>query len=336
MHRVQPHRTRPNHALQRTPSPSLSLWALAVGEGRSANRHREGHLRRFTAAAVAWLVFVVAGHGHPGGGIAVDAKGRVYFTDTYKGVQLIDERGRTSLLGGEAVHWMALDESGKWADAAPPEFGRASAKGAAPAALTNPNSPCAVDAQGTVYFLKDDALYRQPVGKKAAVLVGGAEGKKKLRLVTGLAVGPRGSVYALSVDSSDRTTGTDYHAIFKVDPSGEVAAVAENFVTGKGDPLDEVRWGYCRGLAVDESGTVYVAGTGSRAVYRIGPKGKSKVMLTADAPWSPTAVAVHNGEVYVLEYDHTPMKDREWEPRVRKIDKDGKVTLLAHIRRKKN
>jgi hypothetical protein len=59
--------------------------------------------------------------GHPGGGIAVDAWGRVHFADTYKGVRLVDERGTTSLLGGEAVPcgWRALDESGKWADIGP-------------------------------------------------------------------------------------------------------------------------------------------------------------------------------------------------------------------------
>ena len=297
-------------------------------------------MMRFTATATAWLVLVTTAYGHPGGGIGVDARGRVYFTDTYKGVRLIDERGRTSLLGGEAVHWMALDESGKWADAAPlPEFGRASPDGAVPAVLTNPNAPCAVDADGTVYFLKDEALYRQPAGAApAALVVDTAAMKAKLRLVSGLAVGPRGSVYALGVGSSDRTTGTDYHAVFRIDPRGAIAAVAENFVPGKGEPLDEVRWGYCRGLAVDDAGTVYVAGTGSRAVYRIGADGKASVMLQADAPWSPTAVAGRGGEVYVLEYDHTPAgaKDRRWEPRVRKLDKDGKVTLLAHVRRGEN
>ncbi len=285
--------------------------------------------------AIALLTFVATGYGHPGSGIDVDAKGRVYFTDTYKGIQLIDERGKTSLLGGEAAHWMALDESGKWANTPPPEFGRASAEGATPTVLTNPNSPCAADAGGAVYFLKGDELYRQIMGKNAEILVGGADGKKKLRLITGVAIGPCGSVYMLSVDSSDRISGTDYHAVLKVNSDGEVSAVAENFVPGKGDPLDEVRWGYCRGLAVDESGVVYVAGTGSRAVYRIDRNGEIKEMLRVNAPWSPTGVAVRDGAVFVLEYDHSLAKNREWEPRIRKIDKDGKITILAHIQRDK-
>ena len=109
--------------------------------------------------------------------------------------------------------------------------------------------------------------------------------------------------------------------------------VAENFVPGKGEPLAEVRWGYCRGLAVDESGTVFVAGNGSRAVYAVTKEGKVRTVLKADAPWSPTGVAVRGGAVYVLEYDHTPAKDREWEPRVRKVGRDGTVTTLIHVRR---
>jgi DNA-binding beta-propeller fold protein YncE len=288
-------------------------------------------------ASTAWLLigFFAVASGHPGGSIAVDSKGRVYFTDTYKGVQAIDDRGKTSFFGGEAAHWMALDESGKWAKEPPTEFGLASVKGVSPAVLTNPNSPCAVDAEGVAYFLKGDELYRQPVGKQAAVFVGTADGKKKLRLVTGMASGPDGSVYLLSVDSSDRTTGTDYHAVLKVARDGKVTVFAENFVPDRGEPLDEVRWGYCRGLAVDGSGAVYVAGTGSRTVYRIDSEGKVASVLKADAPWSPTGVAVRAGEVFVLEYDHTPAKDREWEPRVRKVGTDGTVSTLAHVRREK-
>jgi hypothetical protein len=292
-------------------------------------------MKRTMAAVFLFISFVTASLGHPGGGIAVDAKGRVFFTDTYKGVRMIDEHGKATLVGGEAAHWMAMDESGKWANETPAEFGRATPKGKGPAVFTNPNTPCAVDPDGVTYYLKDDELYRQSPGKKAAVLVGGADGKKKLRLVTGVAVGPRGSVYVLSVDSSDRTTGTGYHAVLKVDADGKVTTVAENFVPGKGEPLDEVRWAYCRGLAIDASGAVLVAGTGSRAVYRISPEGEVKPVLKADAPWSPTGVAVRNGEVYVLEYDHTPAKDREWEPRVRKVSKDAAVTTLVHIRRDK-
>jgi hypothetical protein len=43
-------------------------------------------------------------------------------------------------------------------------------------------------------------------------------------------------------------------------------------------------------------------------------------------------VAVHGGDVYVLEFLHTPRDVRaDWFPRVRKIVADGKETILATV-----
>jgi hypothetical protein len=54
------------------------------------------------------------------------------------------------------------------------------------------------------------------------------------------------------------------------------------------------------------------------------------VLLGTAAPWSPTAVAVAHGEVYVLEYLHTASDDRrQWLPRVRKITRSGRVVILT-------
>src|SRR5262249_60116994 len=43
-------------------------------------------------------------------------------------------------------------------------------------------------------------------------------------------------------------------------------------------------------------------------------------------------VAVHSDDVYVLEYTNANGgQDQGWQPRVRKIGRDGKVTVLATI-----
>jgi hypothetical protein len=55
-------------------------------------------------------------------------------------------------------------------------------------------------------------------------------------------------------------------------------------------------------------------------------------ILKAEADWSPTAVAVMRGAVFVLEYDHSAA-ECVWPPRVRRIDTSGKVSLLARITR---
>ena len=45
---------------------------------------------------------------------------------------------------------------------------------------------------------------------------------------------------------------------------------------------------------------------------------------------APTGVAVHQGEVYILEYTNANGSPNEgWRPRVRKLGRDGKVTTLV-------
>jgi hypothetical protein len=57
-------------------------------------------------------------------------------------------------------------------------------------------------------------------------------------------------------------------------------------------------------------------------------------VLQLESPWSPTAVALFHGDIYVLEYLHTAVEDRlQWLPRVRKISADGKHVVIASIHR---
>jgi sugar lactone lactonase YvrE len=87
-----------------------------------------------------------------------------------------------------------------------------------------------------------------------------------------------------------------------------------------------------RGLAVDAEGRVYAAATGCHRVVRIAQDGRVEVVLKAERPWSPTGVAVHGGNVYVLEYTHANTGSAEgWVPRVRRMAHDGTVTTLATV-----
>jgi sugar lactone lactonase YvrE len=84
-----------------------------------------------------------------------------------------------------------------------------------------------------------------------------------------------------------------------------------------------------RGLAVDADGTVFAAAVGCHAVVKISPEGKVTTALKVERPWSPTGVAVHRGDVYILEYTNANGSRSEgWRPRVRKLARDGKVTVL--------
>ena len=125
----------------------------------------------------------------------------------------------------------------------------------------------------------------------------------------------------------------------KIALAGEVSTIASNFV-GKDaikDPPADTPAAYCRGLAVDPAGVVYVAATGSRRVLKIAPQGEVSTILETPGPWQPTGIALFNGDVYVLEWrepEASKLEDRPaWLPRVRKIARDGTVSTVATVSR---
>ncbi|MCI0541916.1 MAG: hypothetical protein L0Z50_42510, partial [Verrucomicrobiales bacterium] len=86
-----------------------------------------------------------------------------------------------------------------------------------------------------------------------------------------------------------------------------------------------------QGLAATANGRVYAAATGCRVVLKISPEG-SETVLKPEKPWSPTSVAIHAGELYVLEWTNSnDAPEMGWRPRVRKVAHDGKVTTLVTI-----
>jgi sugar lactone lactonase YvrE len=148
-----------------------------------------------------------------------------------------------------------------------------------------------------------------------------------MQWVNGIAAAPDGSLYV-----------TDNNAVRRIETSGSISSVAVAMdATECRDPLpDAPELPYFRGLAVAGDGVIYAAANGCRSVISIPPKGKVKTILKAERPWSPTGVALFGGDLYVLEYIHTPGDDRKaWIPRVRKIASDGSVTTVATVERVK-
>ena len=84
-----------------------------------------------------------------------------------------------------------------------------------------------------------------------------------------------------------------------------------------------------RVLAVDARGAVYVAATGCRCVIKITTDSHIETVLAAEAPWSPTGVALKGGDIFVLEYTVINDEAHDYLPRVRKLGHDGKVSTLA-------
>src|SRR5688572_23546393 len=282
---------------------------------------------------------------HPGSGIVVDENGRVYFTDTGRGVWRVEGDGKLTLISKSAMHWMTIDREGKFADA-PEEFGewfgRLTPRGHKPTLISCSDFPCVVGKDGDLYFAKMHGLTilrRTPDGRES-VLVSrenfGIDASRPVG-VLGMACGADGAIYLVTLDSLNRTVGSGEHVVYAVGTDGSIRTIAKDFVKDKlpeSDRHPEVRPEYCRGISVDEKGNVYVAVTGNRCVMKLTAKGEASVVLKAEKPWTPTGVDVFRDEVHVLEYDdETPTEGRNWPPRIRKVARDGSVTLLALVRR---
>lgn len=271
-------------------------------------------------------------HAHPGAAIAVSNNGIVYFVDTGAGVFSIEAGGRVVRREGPAFHWFAFDPGSRFQKTPWPSMPNAEFRSAGlnPTVVLSSDFPVTIGADGKFYYPDGSSGARirivaiEPSGARSirATLPPIRRAGQTITWLNGLAPGTDGSL----VYTEDR-------AIRKVDRRGQVSAVAVNVVVPNctAVPGNDADVGpYLRGLAIAADGSIYVAASGCGAVLRVDAKGQVTTVLKAEAPWSPTAVAVAGRDVYVLEYLHTASDNRaEWLPRVRRISQSGKVTLLG-------
>jgi hypothetical protein len=276
---------------------------------------------------------------HPGSGIVVDRHGQTYFTDTGSGLWKINADGTLTRIPGPAFHWMTIDEDDRFGKVRLPsgpgwEIARA---GANPALLLASDFPIAMGRDGNLYYPSTPGpgsrlqiLRLLPSGQTSVLAsLPDAKAKEPLRWINGLAAAPDGSLYY-----------TENNAIRRINAQGRVSTVVADIALagcasipgteGNGHPL-------LRGLDVDARGTVYVAAAGCGSVLKVTPDRQVTILIQLQSPWSPTGVALHGNDLYVLEYLHTasePEDRREWLPRVRKISPDGKTAIIASIERR--
>jgi sugar lactone lactonase YvrE len=286
------------------------------------------------------LAVFLASHvlAHPGSGIVLDRQGNVYFIDTGSGVWKIDTQGKLTKLAAPAYHWMAIDTDKKLATARLPYFPQGQATVARDSGdsrlLVSSDFPITVGPDGALYYPwlapgERVQIFRLAPSGATTVFktLPARTGSGPLRWLNGIAASADGSIYY-----------TEDSAVRKISPPGELATiVSEVSLTDCNPPpgLGPEQGPYFRGLAVDGQGNVYVAATGCGVVLKITTEPRISTVLRAASPWSPTAVAVSDGDLYVLEYLHKATDDRrEWLPRVRKVSPDGHVETLATIDRR--
>jgi len=265
---------------------------------------------------------------HPGSGIVVDRLGQVYFVDTGSGLWKIDTHGTLVKIATPRFHWLALDARDRFASTRLPSgsMGEVTRVGSRPTLLLASDYPLVVGSDGNLYYPARhadgtalDLLRLEPTGSSTTFAT------VALPYFNGLAAGPDGSLYF-----------TEDRAIRRLNANGEASTIVDRVALSRcaripgNEPDDPL----LRGLAVDSGGAVFVAASGCGSVLKVTSDGQVSTVLQLEGPWSPTAVALFHGEIYVLEYLHTAIEDRlAWLPRVRRISADGKSVIIANVTR---
>jgi len=291
----------------------------------------------FTPFAAAGEIVTIAGTGTDGfsgdggaalaaeiggiSGLAVDAKGNVYFADTWnQRVRMVAVNGAVSTVAGNGVS----------ADAGDGGL-------AVSASLFWPNG-IAVDANGNLYISSGSRVRKvSPDGKIAAFAGGAASGyagdggaatSAMLSEPHGLAVDSAGNVYI--ADSGN-------FRIRKVDRNGTVTTIAGNGQTGDsgdGGPAASAQIGYVHALAFDGGGNLYFSDPYNHCVRKIlttgtvetvvggafGSAGDGEAAAQAQLNYPYGLVVDSKGSIYVADLlNH----------RVRVMGSDGTVFTAA-------
>jgi hypothetical protein len=249
----------------------------------------------------------------------------------------IDARGKlTNIFPREGGHWLALDSNGAFSKVDfersphwPRWFKLRTARGVRPTLISDGGSPLVVGPDGNLYYVCNDermipgglVIARlTPDGKETLLNSAFRHTSDELGGIKGLALGPDGSLYA-----------SYPKAVLKFTLDGKASTLLNPVVVAEcdRDPSSGGDAPSLRGLGVDARGTVYAAATGCRCVIKITADGHVETILKAQAPWSPTGVALAGGDVFVLEYDVINEEAHKYVPRVRRLGHDGRVTTLA-------
>jgi len=278
---------------------------------------------------------------HPGSGIIADERGNVYVSVTGEwasGLWHINPAGEAKRLGATGAHWIALDTQDKFARSdldgwfrqrITPWLKRTPTQVSHAAVLQADGSPTVINSDGNLYYIKGIELARlTPDGKVTMV---STQGFKET-------VDKFGGIKGLTHDDADTIFATCPSAILSIKPDGRFATVL-NPVAVKdcesdlpsNTPAEFAP--YLTGLTIGPNGVIYAAATGCRRLLRISPRGEVDVVLKAEAPWSPTGVALHGEDIYILENTNPSAETHAWQHRVRKLARDGKITTVLTIPR---
>ncbi len=275
------------------------------------------------------LFCATSARAHPGWGIVVDNHGNVFYTDL-KQVWRIGADGRkTVAVPNVHTHELYLDSTGTlhgehlWYDGAKAKWSHylwehtdGKLVRQAPQEGFRVNESFVRDQNGAMYWLEGSRiLKRTPGGPTVEVATVARRSNAPGQAPGGiLAAGNDRTLYLVS--------GGD---LLRVGPKGQTVRLATGLNEHVWTAFMTQPWHYIMGLAVDPESNVYIANSGARKIKKVSKEGKVSVILSEYFPWSPTGIAIHNGELYVLEYT-----DTGGSARVLKLSSGGRLTRMSH------
>jgi hypothetical protein len=281
-----------------------------------------------------------SGLAHPGSGIVVDSDGNVFVADINRGLLKFTPDGRVLVVLKEAGHWLAEDNGGNFArmdfqkSEHWPRWFKHRRPSGGPALISDGGSPLVVHRDKNLYYICNDERMNpgglqigrlSPDGRSALVAPGMKARADELGGIKGLAAGPDESLYAV-------TAG----AVLKVTLAGKFTTLkqpvkapdCDRYLPPGTPPGHEP---FLTGLTVTPRGDIYLAASGCRSVLGLDSKGRISTVLKAEPPWSPTGMAMHGEDLYVVEWTNAHSEQHDYRPRVRKLGRDGKVTLVGIV-----
>ena len=260
-------------------------------------------------------------------GVAVDSTGNLYIADTLNNrVRRVDPSGTITTVAGTGV-------VGGGGDGGP----------ATEAQLAFPKG-VAVDADDNLYIADNENGRIRRIDRSGTITTIAGIGDGDFSGDGGPAIGARlDSPTGVAVDSGGNLyiADTENHRIRRVDRSGAISTVAGTGVGGyggDGGPATEAQLREPSGLALDSSGTVYIADTWNNRVRMIDSSGVISTVAGNEKPSSrgdrgdhgpaiqapleqPVNVAVDSaGNLFIVE---------SGTYRVRRVDTSGTISTVA-------
>ena len=261
---------------------------------------------------------------HTPRGIAADAAGNVYVTDSNNGrVRRIDPSGNITTIAGNG-------RQGSAGDGGP----------ATAAQLFIPND-VAVDAGGNIYVVEGGGNRVRKIdatGTISTVAGTGAEGSEGDGGPATEAQLNRPNAIAVDADGNLFVGEYSGYRVRKIDTLGTITTIAgigSKGGAGDGGPATAAQFNFISGLAVDGRGNVYVSDMNEARIRRIAPDGTiATIAGTGSGGYSGDGGPAFEAQIttpggLALDLAGNLFLTEFWAGRLRKIDPEGIITTIA-------